>query len=81
MPKHAEHIRRDQVLEVRGAASLEIPIFREGRILWLIEPDSAFHKQVAAVQKLSGGQYVFYSDISRDSSPFVVDGVKIVPTS
>jgi hypothetical protein len=46
-----------------------------------VEPDSAFHKEVAAAQKLSGGQYVFYSDITRESAPFIVAGVKIVPTS
>jgi hypothetical protein len=95
--KHVDHIRRDQVLEVRAApvtaevhdgkrgvpidSPLELPIFSEGRILWLIEPGSAFHKEVAAVQKLGGGQYVFYSDITPESPPFVVEGLKIVPTS
>jgi hypothetical protein len=79
LTKHVDHIRRDQVLEARG--SLEIPIFREGRILWLMEPGSAFHKEVAAVQKLTGGQYVFYSDITPQSPAFSVDGMKIVPTS
>jgi hypothetical protein len=80
-PKHVEHIRRDHVLEARGTPSLEIPIFREGRILWLVEPGSAFHKDVAGVQKLSGGKYVFYSDITPESSPFMVDGIRIVPVS
>jgi hypothetical protein len=81
VPKRVEHIRRDQVLEVEGVAPLEIPIFREGRIIWLVEPDSAFHKEVGAVQKLSGGKYVFYSDITPESPSFMIDGVSIVPRS
>jgi hypothetical protein len=80
-PKHIEHIRRDKVLEARGAPPLEIPIFREGRILWLVEPGSEFHREVAAVQNLSGGKYVLYSDITPESSSFMIDGVRIVPTS
>ena len=81
IPKRIDHVRRDRVLEAREGATLELPIFREGRILWLMEPGSAFHRQVAAAQKLSGGQYVFYSDITPESPPFLVDGFKIVPTS
>jgi hypothetical protein len=49
--------------------------------LWLLEADSAFHKKVAEVQKLSGGKLVFYSDITPESSSFMIEGVKIVPTS
>ena len=64
-----------------GCVLLEIPIFREGRILWLIEPDSAFHKHVAAAQTLLGGKYVFYSDITRESPPFTIDDVRITPKS
>src|SRR2546425_49782 len=79
VPKRVEHIRRDRVLEARENAPLEIPIFGEGRVLWLIEPESAFQKHVAASQKLMGGKYVFYSDISRESLPFTIDGVTIVP--
>jgi Dolichyl-phosphate-mannose-protein mannosyltransferase len=79
--KHVEHIRRDKVLETGGTRPLEIPIFREGRILWLVEPGSKFHKEVAAVQNLSGGKYVFYSDITAESSSFMIDGFQIVPTS
>ena len=77
-PKRAERIRRDQSLEKRETAPLKIP-FREGRILWLIEPDSAFQKQLAAATKIMSGKYIFYSDISHDSAPFAVDGFEIVP--
>jgi hypothetical protein len=80
-PKRVEHIKRDRRLESRVVSPLEIPLFREGRILWLIEPGSAFHKEVAAAQTLAGGKHVFYSDVTRDSQPFVIDGVKIIPTS
>ena len=78
-PKRVERIRRDATLEMRETAPLRILLFSEGRILWLIEPGSAFHKQLATAQKLQGGKYVFYSDIARDSPPFTIDGVEIVP--
>jgi len=65
---------------MRNSIPLRVPIFREGRILWLIEPDSAFHKQLASVQKLSGGKYVFYSDITADSRSFGIGEFEIFPT-
>ena len=77
-PNRVERVRRDLVMEARETP-LEIPIFREGRILWLIEPGSALHKHIAAVQNLMGGKYVFYSDITPDSPPFTIDGVQIIP--
>ena len=79
--KRAERIRRDGVIEARAAEPLTIPVFRAGRILWLIEPGSAFHKELAQVQKLSGGRQVFYSDIGPDSPSFRIDGFDIVPSA
>jgi hypothetical protein len=78
--KRAEHIRRDQTLETRNlSVPVTVPIFREGRILWLIEPESPIYKQLAATQKLKGGKYVFYSDITADSPPIRIDDFEIVP--
>ncbi len=78
--KRAERIRRDSVMDVRERPPLRIPIFQEGRIIWVIEPDSAIHKQLAAVQHLIGGKYVFYSDITKDSPAFKLDDFEIVPS-
>jgi hypothetical protein len=78
-PRRVERIRRDQLLEKRETLPLKIPVFREGRIVWLIEPDSAFQKQLAAATKITAGKYVSYSDITRDSAPFTIDGFEIVP--
>jgi dolichyl-phosphate-mannose-protein mannosyltransferase len=78
--RRAERIRRDASMDVRGRVPIRVPIFQEGRILWLIEPDSAFYKQVAAAQTLMGGKYVFYSDITKDSRPFSVGDFEIVPS-
>jgi hypothetical protein len=78
--KRFERIRRDIRLDVRSVAPYRIPIFREGRILWLIEPQSDIHRQIAATQQLKGGRYVFYSDITPESSAFMVDEFEIVPT-
>ena len=78
--KRAERIRRDALLDLREKAPLRVPVFQEGRIIWLIEPDSAIRNQVAASQNLIGGKYVYYSDIRKDSAPFMVDGFEIVPS-
>ncbi|HEY2383277.1 MAG TPA: hypothetical protein VGK48_19040 [Terriglobia bacterium] len=76
----AERIRRDQTLEKREeGAPVKVPVFREGRILWLIEPQSAIYRQLASTQKLNGGRYVFYTDITADSPPIRIDDFEIVP--
>jgi hypothetical protein len=78
--KRAERIRRHALLDVREIEPLRLPVFQEGRILWLIEPGSVFHKELAATQNLMGGKYVFYSDITKDSTPFTINGFEIVPS-
>jgi 4-amino-4-deoxy-L-arabinose transferase-like glycosyltransferase len=78
-PKRVEHVRRDVLLFKRETPPLRVPIFREGRILWLIEPHSEIHEQIAATQNLSGGRYVFYSEITPESPSFTVDDFEIVP--
>jgi 4-amino-4-deoxy-L-arabinose transferase-like glycosyltransferase len=77
--KRVEQVRRDIRLSVRDVAPLRVPVFREGRILWLIEPYSEVHRQISARQKLNGGRYVFYSEITPDSPAFVVGEFEIVP--
>jgi hypothetical protein len=77
--KRWEHVQRDVLIGMRNSPPLRIPTFREGRILWLIEPQSTIYRQIAAVQKLEGGKYVFYSDVTPDSPPFTVDEFEIVP--
>ena len=77
--KRIEHIRRDVLLEMKDTDPLRVAIFREGRILWLVEPDSAVYKQLASTQQLKGGKYVFYSDITGESPSITIDGFEIVP--
>jgi hypothetical protein len=67
------------LLEMKDTAPLRVAVFREGRILWLVEPDSAVYKQLAATQQLKGGKYVFYSDITSESPSITIDGFEIVP--
>jgi hypothetical protein len=79
--KRIEHIRRDVLLEMRNfSRPLSVPVFRECRILWVIEPQSAIYKQLLATQPLHGGKYVFYTDITPASQPFMVDEFEIVPS-
>jgi hypothetical protein len=77
--KHLEHIRRDRLLENREARPLAVPVSRQTRVLWLIEPQSAIYRQIAAKQELKGGKYVFYSDMTSDSQPLMLDEFAIVP--
>jgi hypothetical protein len=67
------------VLDLKETAPLTVSTFREGRILWLLEPNSAIQKELAGRQKLSGGKYVLYSDITPDSPPFMLDEFEIIP--
>ncbi len=78
--KRAERTHREALLDLRERPPLRIPIFQEGRIIWLIEPNSAIHQQLAATQQLMGGKYVFYSDITRNSQPLKLDDFEIVPS-
>lgn len=79
--KQAEHLRRDQVIETRNkGVPLRVPVFREGRIIWVIEPESAIYKQLAATERLQGGKYIFYTDITKDSPSIRIDDFDIVPT-
>src|SRR5262249_24076776 len=77
--KRVEHIRRGALIDLVESKPLRVPAFRDGRVLWLIEPDGALHKQLAATQQLQGGRYVFYSDITADSPSINVDGFAIAP--
>jgi Dolichyl-phosphate-mannose-protein mannosyltransferase len=76
--KRVERVRRGNVLD--ASEMLRVPVSRQARILWVIEPESEMYKQVAAAQKLSGGKYVFYSDVTADSPAFTIDHFEIVPS-
>jgi hypothetical protein len=75
--KWIEHIRRDLRVDIVDRKPLRVPTSRDCRILWLIEPGGALHKQLAATQQLKGGRYVFYSDITPDSPSINIDGFEI----
>ena len=74
-----ERVRRDVVADRIEDHSVKFPIFNTGRVLWLVEPGSEVLRQISSVYKLSGGRYVFYTDITGDSPSIKLDGVEIVP--
>jgi dolichyl-phosphate-mannose-protein mannosyltransferase len=74
-----QRIRRDAVVETIENNSVKLPISKGGRVLWLVEPDSEVFKQLASVYKLSGGRYVFFTDITADSPSITLKGVEIIP--
>lgn len=75
-----QHVRRDTVIDKLENTSIKLPIFTMGRILWLIEPESEIHKKIASAYKLSGGRYVFYTDLDGNSGSINLNGIAIVPT-
>jgi Dolichyl-phosphate-mannose-protein mannosyltransferase len=79
--KRVDHIRRDKLLETKQTSPIRLQLFQEGRILWLVEPGSEIYNQLASVQKLNGGKYVFYSDVAADSPAFMIGDFEVVPAS
>jgi hypothetical protein len=49
------------------------------RLLWIIEPGSAFEADLAETIPVSGGRYVLYTDLPRNAAPFVVAGFEFKP--
>jgi hypothetical protein len=74
-----QRIRRDAVINTIENNSVQLPIVKNGRVLWLVEPGSDILKQLSSVYKLSGGRYVFYTDTSGDTPSVRLNGVEIVP--
>jgi hypothetical protein len=74
-----QRIRRDTVIETIENNSVKLPIVENGRVLWLVEPDSEVFKQLSSVYKLNGGRYVFYTDITGDTPSIRLNGVEIAP--
>jgi hypothetical protein len=74
-----EHVRRDVIVDKTGTTSPRLPIPKNARILWVVEPQSEIYNQIAAAYKVSGGQYVFYTDTAGDSAAVTLQGVEIVP--
>jgi hypothetical protein len=79
--RRLRHIRRTTILEARSSPPFKIPLFREGRILWLLEPNSRILKEVAGTVSLTSAKYVSYTDITRDSPSFSIDGFDVVPSN
>jgi hypothetical protein len=77
--KRVELHKRNKTLESR-ANPPRIPIFSEGRILWLLEPNSRYLAELAKSVPLKGGNNVYYTDIAPDSPPILLDGFEIVPS-
>lgn len=74
-----QHVRREAYLEKLENTFVRLPVPTDCRILWLIEPGSEVHKQIASQRPVSGGRWVFYTDITGDATPIKLDGVEIAP--
>jgi dolichyl-phosphate-mannose-protein mannosyltransferase len=74
-----ERIRRDGVFDRKEDHSAKLPIFKDERVLWVVEPGSEVLKQISSVYKLTGGRYVFYTDITHDTPSITLKGVEIIP--
>jgi hypothetical protein len=74
-----ERVRRDAVVDQSDSHPGRLPIFRSGRVLWLVEPNSEVLRQISSVYKIGGGRFVFFTDITPDSPSINLKGVEIVP--
>jgi hypothetical protein len=74
-----QRIRRGAVIEKFEGNSLQLPVRQGGRVLWLVEPGSEVFKKLAAVYKISGGRYVFYTDMVAESPSVLLQGIEIIP--
>jgi hypothetical protein len=72
-----QRIRRDAVLDKSENLTVTLPIVPGARILWLVEPGSAFQKQLETAYKLEGGPHVFYTDIQEHAPAFKFQGFEI----
>jgi hypothetical protein len=74
-----QRIRRDLVVDTIENDAVSLPVPKGGRVLWLVEPDSEVLKHLSSVYHLSGGRYVFYTDITNDTPSMTLKGVQIGP--
>jgi hypothetical protein len=79
-PTSVTRVHRDQTLEKMTGDPVRISVPRGGRVLWLIEADGPFHRELKKVQgALQGGTHLWYTDIASDAQPFRVMNVEFVP--
>ena len=79
-PKQVLHIKRDKTLETRVGEVIQIPVPRGGRVIWLIERETPFHKALAKLPNVQSGVLLFYSDVAADAAPFRILDFEFIPT-
>jgi len=63
-------VRGPRVVEKHGNDGLRIPVPAGGRIIWLMERDTPFMRQLSKVLPLKQGRYVSYTDVRSDMQHF-----------
>jgi Dolichyl-phosphate-mannose-protein mannosyltransferase len=80
-PRFVRHVRRDRTLEMTSTAPLQVPVPRQGRIIWLLEREGPFHRALKQfVPALEDGEDLSYTDMTADAQPFSVMGFDFIPS-
>jgi hypothetical protein len=77
--KRVDLIRRNKIIESRTNPT-RITVPGDARILWLLEPGGRYLKELTKSASLQGGTNVYYTDITPDTPPILLDGYEIVPS-
>jgi len=81
-PPSVLHIRRDRTLAANRGDSLQVPIPKGGRVIWLLEPGGPFQRKLKEMRpETPGGAYLSYTDIPTDAQPFKIMNFEFVPTT
>lgn len=72
-------VRGRQTVERRGEDGLRIPVPAGGRILWLMEQDTPFVRELSQIFQVQRGRYVFFIDLKPQAGPFRIGSFKFVP--
>lgn len=72
-------VRGRRMVERRGDDALRIPVPAGGRIIWLMERDTPFVRELSRIFRVEQGRYVLYTDLRPDAGRFQVRGFEFVP--
>ena len=78
-PKLAFHVRREKTVgtQINDVYNVEVP--KGGRIVWLLEPDGPFPRELEKIQPLQKLQHLFYTDVPLDAKPFRIFSFNFIP--
>ncbi|MBI2149492.1 MAG: hypothetical protein HYU27_02655 [Acidobacteria bacterium] len=72
-------VRGRRMVDRTGDDALQIPVPAGGRIIWLMERDTPFVRELSRLFPVGRGRYVLYTDLRPEIGRFTVRGFEFVP--